>query len=207
MTFEELKARVTADGVSDAEAGVLVNQRYRELVTQAKFLEKIISLGTTVANQAAYNFPETDLVQVEYVYIGSTRYNRVGLDELHEVESGRAFLDDWRFGIVSPYFDSAGTAQFRLYPAPGTAGDTITGVVVDTPAALVNGQSPVTPVDFDQVIIDGARALVYDEEDEDGGNRDRLEARFDRGVARLQGRKNTRIGRGPTQARVHGVHR
>lgn len=206
MTFEQLKARVAADGVSDTEAGVLVNQAYQALVVRAKFLQKSITLGTTVAEQAVYDFPESDLVQIESVWIGTVCYDRVGLEELREVVAGRGRIEDPRRGIVSPYFDSTGNPQFRLYPVPGESGETIDGIVVDTPAELTAGQSPVTPVDFDQAIIDGARARIYDEEDEDGGNRERLDAKFDSEVRRLEGRKHTRIGRGPQQARIHNIH-
>ena len=206
LTFAQMKTRVAADGVTETEAGQLINQRYDEGVTESLWLEKEITLGTTTANTSEYSMPETDLVQIEYAYIGTVPYDRVGLDEMKSLQAGRAALSDTTRGAIAPAFSSTGTPKFEIYPTPSTTGDTITGVVADSPAVLTETDVAVTPSFFDQCLIDGARALVFDEEDERGSDRERLEARFDRGVARLRERKHKRIGRGPVQMKVKGVH-
>lgn len=206
LTFAEMCDRVAADGVTTTEAGVLINQRYAEGVTDALFLEKEIDLGTTVADQSEYSMPETDLVQIEYAYIGTVPYDRIGIADMKALQAGRSFLGDTTRGAIAPAFDSSGTPKFELYPTPSDAGDTITGIVADAPTALTGSGTTICPAFFDQSLIDGARALVYDEEDERGSDRERLEASFNRGVVKLKTRKNIRIGRGPVQAKVKGVH-
>lgn len=207
LTFSQLKARITADGVDDTRAGEVVNQAYSELVERARFLQKKVTLGTTVADQSEYDFPEDDLVQIEYVYIGTTEYQRCSYPELKALQNGGAYRRFSQVGAVAPWFDSDGSPKFEIYPTPTEADLDIEGVASDSPTALsASGDIPITPKFCDQAIIDYARALVYDEEDEDGGNRDRLEAKFEATIARLHRYKHARIGRGAVQARIKGVH-
>jgi hypothetical protein len=206
VNLAELLSAVRDQGgfdVTEAVATGWINDRQAALVARAKYLQKEVSLGTTVSGQGEYSLPDVaNIVDLEGVLVGSEPYERVGTRSLWE----RKFRGGTG-NVFAPDFTSAGALQIELYPAPNEDGTAISGLAAVMPDALLAAEDvPVVPPDFHKVIVDGAMAIGLERIDERLDEADRYHQLFETGVQELIRRRNSRIGSGPVQIQVAGKH-
>ena len=206
MNLAELLSAVRDQGgfdVTETVATGWINDRHAALVARAKYLQKEVSLGTTVSGQGEYSLPDVaNIVDLEGVLVGSAPYERVGQRYLWE----RKFRGGTG-NVFAPDFTTSGTLQIELYPAPDEDGTAITALAAVQPSALAASEDvPVVPPDFHKVIVDGAMAIGLERIDERLDEADRYHQLFEAGVMELIRRRNSRIGSGPVQIQVAGKH-
>jgi hypothetical protein len=190
LTFNDVVDRAQTYGPEVPQATIVsfANERAGRMVAEAEFRVRDGALtATTVAAQNAYNL-DADTVDVRSVRIGTDRYDRASIQDINELEAGRADLDtrDGSTGVFAPYFSSTGTAQIYLYPAPSATGDSI---VVEEALHLRS------------YLVDGVVADVYDFQ----GRQDMAqfhEQRFEDGIDKLRRLRNTRVGSGPARIKL-----
>lgn len=186
----------------DADMLVLLNERHKEMVVQAKAQLAVQTIGTTVAGYGQYLLPAT-VADLDTVWVGTSRYTRVGVRDLIDVKEGTVAAAG---NIVAPSYNSTGAAGFELYPAPDTDALPIVAVVALSPADLTLGDTPVPPDDLHSFLVDGLMSLVYLRSEARADLSGPHEQRFNRGVELYAARKNSRIGSGPVQMAVSGYH-
>jgi hypothetical protein len=186
----------------DADMLVLLNERHKEMVVQAKALLAVQTIGTTVAGQGTYPLPAT-VADVGTVYVGTTLYTRVGATDMVEAHAGVLGVTG---SVVAPSYDAAGGPGFELYPAPDTTGEAVSAVVALSPPDLTLSDTPVPPDDLHTFLVDGLMSLAYLRNEGRADLSAPHEQRFNRGVELYAARKNSRVGSGPTQMAVAGYH-
>lgn len=191
--------------VDDTVAGQIVNDRYRMMVGRAKWQMQEVDLGATVAGQERYPIGD-DIVDLEELLVGGEPYLRVGTRQLYRLKTGRLRLSWDVSGAFAPAFDSDGVESVGLFEVPETAGDALLGFAAVLPTPLSGTQLPVVPEDIHPFLRDGCVADGLRLVDERLGEADNLDARFEQGIILLQQRKNSRVGSGPVQIQVRGVH-
>jgi hypothetical protein len=212
MLFEAIVAGVKSEGgldVSDAIAGGWVNEAYKEVVADSKWMMAVESLATTVAAQAAYTLPE-NIADVVAVTIdtgdgsGPGDWQPKALTDLWALKRGARRLRG-SGGVFASTATSAGVKQVELYPAPTTTGLNITALVALIPNDLVNGDSPAIPVDMHGRLKDAAIALGMLRNENRPDLAAGFEARKTELVGKLQRRANSRMGSEPTRIQIEGV--
>jgi hypothetical protein len=156
--------------VTQAKALAVLNDRLQDLVTRSTALRAVKSLGTTVAAQTSYALDAT-IVKVLKVWIvnGTETATYEGTSTLEDFVDLTAddVQTDGRWYTVEPDSDSSMlTENLRLYPAPSTAGRTITGLVALRPAAVTYATATALPIptDVHDSLYQGARAKLFEQE-------------------------------------------
>lgn len=207
MTLDDYVSTLTdMFDASSSTAQGWVQEAYRRAVTDARWFTETVTLGTTVAGQAAYALP-VGLVQLDSLFINGVEQGRVGEFDIPDLNAGAAFLGSG--GVYAQTSSSSGADQIALYPTPTTNGLAITGkgefVPNDLVAGTGAGSSPVFPLDLHPVVLDGAIALGYLRKDERPDLAGIHESRFQEGVQKLRARKISRVrGRPPFRIQVQG---
>jgi hypothetical protein len=208
MTFEQLVDRLLSlFDAGQARAVDVVNERLARMVTEAEYLRKIMSLGTTVAGQASYPLDSTvtKILQVRIDFTdGTVLYDGTEtLEDLWRVDAGAADAGPGTFVVIEPDSDGSGnTDNFRLYPAPAEAGLSVQALVVVQPATLTysSGTALPIPLDAHEQLLAGCKAELHDEE----GRQDeaaKFEAVFGSGISKLSKRVQSR-GKGSSGHRL-----
>jgi hypothetical protein len=210
MTFDDCVTAVLEQGgfdVTRSVAGGWVNEVHRKAVAEAEWQTRSLSLGETVAEQATYAIPDrvVDIVGLYLVSEDGTPgdWRRISTTEMWDVKAGRLRVIR-EGGVFAPAFGDADEKLVELYPAPEQSGVQITALAAMVPAALSSGASPVIPEDMHGDLVDGAIALGLLRMDERADSAQVFEARFERMVAKLRRRKNSRVGSQPSRMRVFG---
>jgi hypothetical protein len=209
LTFNDVVDRAQTYGPEVPQATIVsfANERAGRMVAEAEFRVRDGALtATTVAAQNAYNL-DADTVDVRSVRIGTDRYDRASIQDINELEAGRADLDtrDGSTGVFAPYFSSTGTAQIYLYPAPSATGDSIVVEEAlhpsDSTYSGTDNMATVIPKHLRSYLVDGVVADVYDFQ----GRQDMAqfhEQRFEDGIDKLRRLRNTRVGSGPARIKL-----
>lgn len=197
--------------VPDADVLGWLNERHRELVSKAQSLRAEKVLGATVAGQSDYPV-EARVVDVRKVLIGSAPWGRASQEDIFDVRAGRARLSG-EGGVFAPYYSDDGLANgIRLFPTPESSGASILGLCALMPVDLVipsvsgSDSAPVIPDDFEDELLSGTIAtglLRIDERPDLAGV---FETKFQGAIEGLRRRVNSRVGGGPVQAQIKGIH-
>lgn len=171
MTFESIvDDLVSLFDVTQARAVAVLNDRLQDMVARSTALRAIKSLGTTVVDQASYTLDPT-VVKVLKVYTvdgtDTTTYEGSStLEDFIDLTADNAETCGNLY-VTEPDADSSVTTEnLRLYPAPDTAGLTITGLVALRPAVLTYASATALPIPTDSQdnLKEGAKAVLYREE-------------------------------------------
>jgi hypothetical protein len=178
-----------------------INEKYRELVARSLWRKILVDLGPTVANQAQYAI-DADIVDIRALRLDSgRRWLRVSTEQLFDLQSDDAWLSRAE-GAYAPNFEADGDAVVELWPVPDTAGQAINTLSAVYPADLTGADVPKVPVDFHEAIVSGAIGLGLLRIEENAAAAAPYDLLFEAAVSRLTRRANSRVGSGPTQARV-----
>jgi hypothetical protein len=215
MTFDDLVTRlVSLYDVTTTRAAEVANERLQRMLAEAKSLRAIKTIGTTVANQSSYALDAT-VVQVYKVKIpyatGTINYEGTeSLEDLWDVDSGISEPTNpdtaYWFAIEADSDSSQTTDNIRIYPAPGTSGVTITGLVALRPATITYGSSTVLPIPLNahEHLLAGCKAELSDEDARQDESA-KFEAVYQAGIGRLRGDVQSRgVGSGRHRMRVAG---
>jgi hypothetical protein len=201
VTLAELVAAVREEhDASQAQVERWANERYRDMVSAARWLMVERPVGTTVVDQDAYPV-DPEMVQLERLFVDGAEFGRVGIEDMISVRAGRGRLVGGP-GVFCAGADSAGAAQVEVFPTPETAGLAITGLMTFVPDALGQNDEPLFPSHLHRYWRDGVIADAYVMLD---GRHDLAaahEQRWAQGVEMLSRVKVSRIGRGAAQAQL-----
>lgn len=184
------------------------NERLKRCVAESLWRAAEVSLGPTVAGQSRYPLAASDPVDVRLLFTGTfaapSLYTAVGQTDLLKVRdtSWGAIVTGPGAGVFAFGSDAAGAAFIDLEPVPSVSGLALVGLAPIQPAVWTSGQQAPIPADFHMGLFFGVKAdlhlFVNEREDLAAAN----EQRFETMVAKLRGRKNSRIGSGPTRVGV-----
>lgn len=206
-TFADLKTAVTTTAGIDTDAttaGVWINERLREAVARAKWNMAEITVGPTVAGTVRYAISD-DIIDLDELLVAAVPYQRTSTRSLYRLRTGQ-LARNTSDGVFAPTFSSAGVESIDLYPAPEESGLAITGLAAMKAVTLTGTETPGIPEDLHPGLRDGAVATGLSLTEERHDSAQVFQARFDAMVAELTRRKNSRIGSGPTQVMVAGIH-
>ncbi|WCB94493.1 hypothetical protein DSM104299_03230 [Baekduia alba] len=216
MLFEDIVNAVVTQGgfdtasddVSTATVQGWVNEVYKEVVAESKWMMAVETLAVTVAGTAAYDLPDT-VVDVLGLALADSSGNPgdwqpVGLEDLWALQRGDLGLRG-SGGVFAQTAKADSTKQIQLFPAPTTSGALITAMVALVPADLVNGVTPAVPADVHGRLIDAAIALALLRIEKRPDLAQPLDARKQEIKDILVRRRNSRAGSGSTRIRVQGI--
>lgn len=188
MTFEQLVDRLTSQfDVSQPDAVAVANERLARMVTEAKSLRAIISLGVTTAGQARYSlasniakvykvvltdddtFPDDNVLPADDAVPGENANvyeGEVSIEDMWNASVGLATIVGNVFTIEPNADSDMNTEAIRLYPAPTATGMGIIALVALRPATLTYGSATALPIPLDlhNNLLDGAKAELFDDE-------------------------------------------
>lgn len=210
MTADELVDRLTSlYDVGETRALAVLNERLGDMVARSTALRAVVTLGTTVADQASYALAANvvQILKAEAQYTdGTVEYEgNVTLQDLWDVAAGDSVITGAVIAIEADGDSTMTTDNFRVYPAPTEADIAITGLVALRPATLTYGASSALPIPVDHHarLLAGCKATLADEEDRQD-QAAKWEAEFETGVKLLEGSVNKR-GKGSGSHRIRVV--
>jgi hypothetical protein len=215
MNYGSIYRRVISEGGFDTSAGNVplaqvqqwVAERYSELVLESEWLTEQVQIASLVAGQSVYPFDNLAIDRLRLLAVGGLLYTRVGVEQMLQLKSSRLALDAAADGAYAPSYGADGTISVELFPGPTTSGATLLAILNAEPAALVNDTDvPVLPAPYHVGLVWGATATGLMLIDEDQQSAAGYEAKFEKVKAELQRRKNKRVGSGPVQVQIAGVH-
>lgn len=208
LTLEQIVDRITGSfDVTQADALQFVNNRRSRMMSEAQFLTKITTIGSTVAGTATYDLPAGN-INLRYIQIGTTRYDTVSPDDLWDIEAGRAAdsTDGSTTGLVALYYSSGDSPQIKLRPAPSTTGTAINAIQTHSPSALTYATATATglPDFIDPYLLDGGLADVYEQKVKRQDLAQLHESRYQDGISKLGKYAKSRLRpSGPYRIVVH----
>lgn len=186
------------------EADQLINEGYRELATRAEWTRANRDVGDTVKDQVAYTIPP-NVYKILEVHVGGIPFSPTDEETIRRFEDDQLVRRTTGLWWIS--FTDSGTEQISLHPTPSKAGDEILALSIVVPANLVNNaDTPVVPDGFDHAIISYAAARAYEGLEDNPEQSQFHQAFFDRKVDELTRLRLGRVGRGPRQVRIQGIH-
>lgn len=209
LTMQDIIDEVKARGVDvqggDARLLTLLNLRAREMVTRARWLQGIVQVATTVADQADYDIPQS-VHEIVDVKVGATPYEVRSVRTWWELRDGQRRRVG-RGGFCVETFDPAGTRKLTLWPVPASSGDVIEALCVLRPGDVAATDPPPVPDEFHRKgLVEGLLAWCLDETDEDPQVAQVHEDRFQQAIEELRRLGNTRVGSSVQRAQIQGVH-
>lgn len=203
------QAGVDTTQLSDAVVVGWLNEGLRRLVANSGWLQSILEFGPTVAGQADYPLAD-NVLRVESLKVDDAPYTAVSTEDIWDLAVGDSRLSG-AHGAYAPDYSSSGVPSVTLWPTPDTGGGSVQALCSVAPAALdvanLAGVPPL-PEDFHAALTDYAIGLMFLRVEEDAGTAAVFFARFEgpdgKGgeVGRLRRRRVSRVGSGPTQARL-----
>ena len=204
VQFSVLRTRLRGlSAISDAEAGLRLNEAHRELVAAAESLREVVDLGPTVAGQQTYALP-ADVVQLLSLRVNGYGYDRKSIDEIDDLNASDAYIVGLYRGFYAPQFSAGGAAEITIYPTPTQSGLPISGRAAMLPPDLVNDTDlPSLPVDFHWKLVDpGALAITLSLDDERFADAQAKKAEWEQVKLDLRGRTIRRVGGGPARIKL-----
>lgn len=207
-TLAQVVERSVSEGIEEAEATQIVNQRYEELVRRSGFLKATVSLGATDGSTTEFTIP-SDVSRVLSVRVVETDGtvvlypNRIGTEDYYAIVAGNNTANG---NCFAEDYDANGAATLVLYPAPDAG--TLYASAEKRPEVLADDADElVIPNEFVQGLLDGLKAVVYRELDEDVGSAQAMEASFESTIEKLHDYGEARgVGVGPIAIPMRGVH-
>jgi hypothetical protein len=195
--------------VGQTRAVDVANERLALMLGQAKSLRKLVTIGTTVADQHTYAL-DASIVEVRRVTVaftaGTVTYTGTeSIDALLDLASGDAVdpsgCGKW-YAVQADTDGTMTTDNLYLYPAPDEAGASIVGVCAILPATITYGSSTALPipVDVHKDLLAGCKAELSDEESRQD-EAAKWEAVFASGIVKLAARQKSR-GQGSDRHRM-----
>lgn len=209
-TFDELVARLRSPeaggfGITTTRGGELVLQAIRRLAVVSEWLTDEREIGPTVVDQFLYDLDD-DVIDVKGLMIdGDPKYQRVSTTEAWDLAAGVIPIEARFSGSYSPRI-SAGNKKVGISPIPDTAGLSIVALVAIIPDDISGSEVPPFPDDAEDSISRFARAMAYEEVDEDFATADAVEAKALAYAGELHSRGTARVGSGLIQAGIWGTH-
>lgn len=214
MDFDGLVGRLTSlYDVTTTRAAEVANERLKRMVAESKALRTIMTITTTVADQAAYTL-DPSVVQVYKVKVvyddGQINYEGTeSIEALWDIDADVAEPvdpDSAYWFAVEPDTDAViGTDLLRLYPAPEVSGKDIKAIVAIRPGTITYGDGTALPISAatEEYLLAGCKAELSDEE----GRQDesaRFEVTYQAGIQRLRAEVEQR-GKGSGRHRMRMV--
>lgn len=190
--------RLVVDEDDDVIRGWVLD-RIRRMISKAKWRKESRELGPVTAGEANYAVDD-DVVDVTNLWVGSSNYSRVSLDELVELQQGRAWVRGAK-GAWGPQYGSDASQGITLWPTPETAGDTIVAIVAVLPPDTADNAEPPIPEDLHHHIWRGAIADGLGVSDEDP-QAAKWEAEYREGEVELAQRANSRLAKKGSRVRM-----
>lgn len=212
MVFEDAKsqlrgAEAAGFDVSDGQAGKLVNRGLRRLASLSRWVRELRELDTTDVGVAEYAVPDDILSIVALTVGGGREYLAVNLRQIWSLQQGSLSLRGAPGAFSDEYgADPATSHKLALYPAPTAAGLAIVAYCAVVPGDYEDGDNLPFPPDMDETIIDAARAMAYEDVDENPDMADYFHKKVNDEAERLRRRANSRVGSNVTQIQVKGYH-
>lgn len=211
-TLGQIVDRSVFEGIDEAEAIQITNQRYAEMVRRSGYLRQSLVLGTASGPpQTTFTLPP-NVGRIRYVYVAFipsgaiVRYpNKIGAGDLLAVMAGDLVVQQNSYAEMA---ELPGTGLvLGLTPAPD-AGGYVTAICEMYPTALVDDSDQlVIPDEFVQGLLDGIRSVVLRELDEDMGSSQAMEQSFNTAVEQLKDFTRAQaMGDGPIALPMRGVH-
>lgn len=207
-----ISAVITQTGTDASRPTILqiLNERYLEQVAKSQWLLMEVALNNLGVDPARWEFPALpEIVEVIGVKVNGYPWDRIGQEEMWELQAGSLTTTAGRGGVFAPDYTNIGTTSVILYPAPGGSTVSILSTAAVLPPALADntGNIPATPTDTHGTLIDGASSMVLRRIDERSDLAAPFETTFQTSIEDLRKRKNRLVrGRGPTQIQVAGYH-
>lgn len=202
-----LDEAVAAFDCSRTTALGLLNERYRRMVVEARWLTTEATLTTTVAGTDAYLVTST-IENIHRVEVGGDTYYPVGMDDFRDVAEGDSSVTGNVF--AEDHSATAGQFYIRLYPAPEESGANIVLIASGQPTALTDSAlaagTPTIPEDLHGYLRDGLWSDLYTFVDKNAASAQGHDVRFSEGVERLRRRKRSRVGH-PSRMRASAAGR
>jgi hypothetical protein len=226
LTAKERQSNVVTailqEGSFDAtEAQVVkwLNARHELLCVRSLCYRKKIGIAETVAGTSSYAVP-SQVLQIHEVLVQSSSssgeawvpYGAGRTLDLAEGALGYVWLGGLYLrvggGIFTRDFDEEGDSLLALFPTPTESGRGIQiRAVMRPPALTVGGAGLLTPMEFDDALIDGAIATGLQRLAYRGDLAAEHDARFQAACTELAAQVNRRYrGSGPVLARVAGYN-
>lgn len=215
MTFDDLVDRlVSLYDVTTTRAAAVANERLNRMVTEAKYIRAVKSLGTTTSGTASYSLDASivGILKAKAVYTaGQVNYEGTeSLEDLWDIDAGTATVvsDTNAYWIaIQPDSDSDGTTNsFLLSPTPSQSSVTVTGLVALQAATFTYGNSSALPIPVDthEHLLAGCKAELSDEDEREDLSA-RFESTFQLGIQKLKQRvQGLGVGTGRHRMRVAG---
>lgn len=179
-----------------------LNRRHRQMVSRALGYRKTVVVGTTVLNQQDYAVP-TGLIAAIGIDVDGVTYDRLSLRDMAAGARGYLLLSGDGVGTASTA-DDTGAEFMRLYPAPDTAGKTISLFGAFMPPDLTLGGQVLVDLDMVDPLVDGAIATGLTREGRDDAAVPK-EQRFVTACEEYRVRVKERLRtKGPGQIRLMG---
>lgn len=197
----------TATNSDDSSILGWINEAYREMVTEAKWLKAVRTLTPISAGGSTYAIPD-DVSDVRSVRISGTgtEYALVNLEDLWSLKSSAAYITPSVSGggAFTANYEADTDPYIELWPASG--GVSVEALVSVIPSALGTGDTPKVPDDLQPALIERAIAIGLDRVYSRPDLAAPKTAAFNEAKQKLTRRANSRIGSGPKQARIYGVN-
>lgn len=208
-SFDDLVARYRSPeaggfDVSTTRAREVVNQAIRRLVVESRSLKDELELGPAVADQALYTLPANVVDVLALKVGGDPNYIRVSTTQHWELEAGKAVLPSWATGAYAPRF-TAESKKVAIHGIPA-AGTTITALVALSSPDYSGTQVPPLPDDLEDAVLWAAKAIGYEEIDENLNTSEAYSQKAGAAAAELRARETGRVGGGVIQGQIKGVH-
>lgn len=196
----------TASNSSDTTILGWVNELYREGSAESKWVRVPRDLTPTQVGGTQYALAD-DVVDVRMVRVGASRpYTRMSTEELWEAQAGLRFLSDGSPGAFAANFESDDDTVVEVWPASGGATITAFCSVIPSDLTLSPDTTPRWPPDLHNGLVEGGIGLgmqrIYERSDLAGPHT----AKYEDVKKELARRTNARVGGGPVQAKIYGVH-
>lgn len=202
MQVSELIERwSSADGAGfdlSAERSLdVANRAIRRFAAKARNLEGQISIGPTVADQAAYTL-EDRILDLKGVIVGGEPYGRASQRDYFDLVAGIGSTAGFP-GAFAPSFDDEAGSLVALYPTPEEDGTEILGLAILAPQTLtVDSQVPFQE-DSEAALLHEMTAIGYETIDENPDMAAYHHARADSDAIDLGNRHRSRVGSGPVK--------
>lgn len=185
-----------------------INEKHREICVRSKYLKETLELGPTVAATPTYAIP-TAVAEIRALRLGTaSEYLRVNVEQMWALRAVNATLTGPEQGAYAPAFSSGGVQSVEIFPTPTASGTSISALVVAIPPDLTTAPdtAPSIPQDFHEAVVNGAIGMGYLRTDARADLAAPYMADFEAKVALLKRRAVARVGQGPVQFPVAGVH-
>jgi hypothetical protein len=183
-----------------------VQTRYDQALSSSRYRKQAVALGPTVAGQAQYAIPAYVLEIRKLRVAASKPWKRGTTEDLWNLQAGAATAYNVA-GVYAPNFETDADQVVELWPVPGKSGDAIDALceVTDPTQLTDTAMAPAVPADLHRpLFVKGgiAEGLTTVEKRPDLAAP--FEGEFAGAAKELKRRANSRVGKGPWQARVYG---